>query len=150
MTRRFAVLALPLFALTVVACGDDESSPSRAATATEGDAFCTAAEKVDALSNSMGEALFGGDPAAAEAALAELVSAGEAAEKVAPTDIQQRVTTSIDGFQQLQTQLKKYNFDLAAAEADPEVLALLQNEELEANGDALDTYLSDKCGIAPG
>ena len=150
MTRRLALYALPRLALTGVACGDDEDSPSRAATAVEGDAFCTAATKVDELSDSVGPALDSGDPAQAEGALSALVAAGEAAEKVAPTDIQQNVSASIGGFRQLQTELKRFNFDVVAAQSDPAILALFDDEELAASNDELEAYLSDKCGIAPG
>lgn len=146
MTRRLAVLALPLFALTVVACGDDDS-PSRAATAVEGDAFCTAATKVDELSEAMGPALDSGDPAQAEAALSALIAAGDAAEKVAPTDIQQKVSASVGGFRQLQTELKRFDFDVAASQSDPAILALFEDEALRASNAELEAYLKDKCGI---
>jgi hypothetical protein len=145
MTRRLAVLALPLFALTVVACGDDE--PARAATAVKGDAFCTEATKVDELSRAMGPALDSGDPVQAEAALGALIAAGDAAEKVAPTDIQQNVSASIGGFRQLQTELKRFDFDVVAAQSDPAIIALFDDEELEASNVELEAYLSDKCGI---
>ena len=148
MTRRLPVLALSLFALTVVACGDDE--PARAATAVKGDAFCTAAAEVDALTDGMSEALFGGDPAAFETALDALVASAEAAQKIAPTDVEARITKSVNGFKDLRTGLKKFNFDFEAAAADPEFAALLEDPDLEANGNEIDAYLSEKCGIAPG
>lgn len=152
MTRRFAVLALPLFALTVVACGDDDktSSPSRAATATKGDAFCTAAEGVDELSDAMSAVMASGDPVAFEASFDALIASAKAAEQIAPTDIAPTIAFANGFYEDLQVGLEKYGWDINAMAADPEYAALLQSEEVETNGNELDTYLSDKCGIAPG
>ena len=96
------------------------------------------------------EALFGGDPAAFETALDALVASAEAAQKIAPTDVEARITKSVNGFKDLRTGLKKFNFDFEAAAADPEFAALLEDPDLEANGNEIDAYLSEKCGIAPG
>ena len=131
----------------MVACGDDEKSSSRAATAVAGDAFCTEATKVDELTDAMGAALMSGDPVQFESGLDALINAAESAEKVAPTDIVQQINTSIDGFKQLRAGLEKFNWDFDAAAADPEFAALMENEDLETNGTEIDEYLAEKCGI---
>ncbi len=151
MHRHFiAVPLLALAALSLVACGDDEKSSgggTRAATAVNGDAFCTQATKVDEQMGTMA-AIFGDEPAASEAAITAIIDEQVKAEALAPTDIVDVVTTNIQGFRDIAAGLKKFDWDFAAASADPAISALLENPDLQANSDKLDAYLSDKCGIA--
>lgn len=145
MIKLRTLAVVPVLALAAVACGDD--APARAATATKGDAFCTAAEKVDVLADSLGDSLFSGDPKVAETGMSALLAAAQGAQKIAPTDIKAVVDKNIDGYQQLQAGLKKFNWDADAAGADPDILALLTSEELTTNNETLSNYLADKCGI---
>jgi len=150
MLRSF--IAVPVFALAsvaLVACGDDEKSSGggRAATAVEGDAFCVQATEVDALMANMAT-LFGGDPAASEAALTALIDEATKAEALAPTDIVDVLKVSVQGFRDLATGLEKYDWDINAAAADPKFAALLESAEQEKASTSVESYLSEKCGIA--
>lgn len=152
MRRSF--IAIPVFvlaSLALVACGNDNKSSgaggARAVTAVKGDAFCMQSTKVDGLMAKMGT-LFGGDPAASEAALNALVDEATKSEALAPTDIVDVLKVSVQGFRDLKTGLEKFNWDITAAGADPKFLALLQSPELDKASTTLTTYLSDKCGIA--
>ena len=151
---RRCLLALPVLAfasLAVVACGDDDDQSSsggdRAATAVEGDAFCVQAVAVDGVMDGMG-AVFGDDPAASEAALTALVAEATKAEALAPADIVDALSRNVQGFRDLAAALEEFDWDINTATADPDVLALLESSELEEASSTVETYLSEKCGIA--
>jgi len=149
---RRSLIAIPVLALAslaFVACGDDKKSSGggRAATAVEGDAFCVQATKVDGLMANM-DTLFGGDPAASEAALTSLIDEATKAEALAPTDIVDVMKISVQGFRDLAPGLEKFDWDINAAAADPQFLALLESPELEEASSTVETYLTEKCGIA--
>jgi len=149
---RRSLIAVPVFALAsfaLAACGDDEKSSSgggRAATAVKGDAFCVKATEVDGLIANMAMAF--GDSAATETALKALVDGATQAEALAPTDIADEVTVSVQGFRDLAAGLEKFDWDLEAASADPDFLALMEGTEADAASARLETYLLEKCGIA--
>ena len=144
-----AIPVLALASLAVVGCGDDKKSSGggRAATAVEGDAFCVQAAKVDGLMTNM-DTLFGGDPAASEAALTSLIDEATKAEALAPTDIVEVMKVSVQGFRDLARGLDKFDWDINAAAADAKFVALLESPELEEASNTVETYLSEKCGIA--
>jgi len=150
---RRSLIAVPLLALAsvaLVACGDDATSSGgggRSATAVEGDAFCVQATKVDGLMANMA-AIFGDDPAASEAALTLVVDEQTKAEALAPDDIVDVVKVTVQGFRDIATGLKKFNWDLSAASADPDFAALLASPEQDEASTKLGSYLSEKCGIA--
>jgi len=151
---RRSLIALPVLALAslaLVACGDDDKSSgsggARAATAVEGDAFCLQAAKVDNAMSGMDS--FGEDPAASEAALKSLIAEATKAEALAPTDIVDVLKKSVQNFRDIAAALEKFNWDFDAAIADPEVVTLLESPEFADASDAVESYLSDKCGIAP-
>lgn len=150
---RRSLIAIPVLALAslaFVACGDDKKSSGggvRAATAVEGDAFCVQATKVDGLMAEM-DTLFGGDPAASEAALKALVDEATKAEAIAPTDIVEALKVSVQGFRDLAKGLEKFDWDINAAAVDPEFLALLESPEVEEASSTVETYLTEKCGLA--
>jgi len=149
---RRSLLTIPVLVLVssaLVACGDDEKSSGggRAATAVKGDAFCVQAAKVDEQMGGM-DAMFGGDPAASEAALNSLIDEATKAEALAPTDIVDVLKLNVQGFRDLAAGLEKFDWDINAAGADPEFLALLENLELEDASTKVESYLSEKCGIA--
>jgi hypothetical protein len=153
--RRLLPLALSaVLALSVAACGDDSSGGStadgsdRPATATAGDAFCVAAEKMNASTTAFGvAALAQEDAAALEAAMQTIQADGAAVLAAAPTDIEAEVRISIEAFDEVAAGLEKAGWDFAAATKDAEFAALMANADLETNGNTIDAYLLSNCNL---
>ena len=55
---------------------------------------------------------------------------------------------SVQGFRDLARGLDKFDWDINAAAADAKFVALLESPELEEASNTVETYLSEKCGIA--
>jgi len=144
---RFTALAavLPIAALALSACGSDAAE--RAATASPGDAFCTAADKVNADSDSLTNVMFSGTPAEVEAAYTRLLGEAQAALKVAPKDIEDVIARNVANEVKLGEALKKFNWDFLKAAQDPETKAMFESSNTDSK--AIDDYLTSKCGIAP-
>lgn len=141
------LLALPLVAAaTLVACGDDGGS-SRAATATPGDAFCVAGEKMSANLDALGAAFDANDPAAVEAAMGVVLTEGASITKLAPADISAQMTLIVGTWDSVAAVLENNGWDIAAAAADPDFVTEEEGAALEATGDEIEAYLTDKCDI---
>ena len=141
--------ALPLLAivgaLALAACGSDAAK--QAATASPGDAFCTAADKVNADSDSLTNVMFSGTPAEVEAAYTRLLGEAQAALKVAPKDIEDVIAKNVANEVKLGEALKQFNWDFLKAAQDPATKAMFESSS--ADSKAIDDYLTSKCGIAP-
>lgn len=149
---RRSLLAVPVLALAsfaLAACGDDDESGSgaRAATATKGDAFCTAAAAADETGDGTSAALESGDPAVIKASVDASVAAAQAAQKLAPTDIAATVASVIEAQILVRDLFASNDYDLAAVAQDPAFEELQANTEMADASTELDTYLEDKCGI---
>jgi hypothetical protein len=155
--RRLPLALSALLVLSVAACGSDSSSSSdtdggsdgKAATATAGDEFCVAAQQMNDTTTAFGIAALGGDSdaAALEAAMKKVQADGAAVLAVSPTDIEAKVKTSVDAFDQVAVALEKAGWDFTAASADADFTALMTSADLKTNGDAIDAYLLEKCNI---
>ena len=80
---------------------------------------------------------------------AEPVQMANAAAKKAPKDIAATIKVLNAGARQIVAILEANDFDIAKAAATAEFVKLSDDPNLTAKGDELDTYLNDKCGIAP-
>jgi len=125
------------------ACGSDD--PKQAATATEGDAFCTAAKSADTtgdavdFENGTSETLKVQVKAALEAATSALA--------LAPADIED-TAQEVLGFQQrFADLLETHDYDIVAAGESEEGRALFNDPAPTAANQDLDAYLEEKCGI---
>ena len=136
-------------AFSFVACGDDDAGSSQAATATTGDAFCVAGEKMSANLDALGEGFDAGDPVAIEAAMNVVLADGASISKIAPADIDTQVKASVESWGALAVVLEKNGWDIVAAANDPDFVSEEESAALEANGNEIEAYLAEKCGIEP-
>jgi len=143
MRPRVLPLLFSVSALAVSACGSDAAK--QAATATKGDAFCVAAEKVNTDSNRLGGVIVAGKPDEVKAAYATLLAESNAALKVAPKDIEATLAATVKVQQQIADALEKAGWDVIGAAADPDVKALF--DSASATGEKIDAYISTKCDI---
>jgi len=138
---------LTFASLFLAACGDDSSTPSQAATAVKGDAFCIAAEAADKVGDDTGPAFDSGDPAAIETAVAAAMAATDSARKLVPKDIQ----ATVDSVTAMQVKLRDLfaanDYDFTKVAADPAFAEMQADTDASAQSAALDTYLKEKCGI---
>jgi hypothetical protein len=126
------------------ACGSDE--PKRAETATEGDAFCVAAQSADTTGDAVD--FEGSTPEVLEAQIVASLDAAKAALDLAPADIED-TAQSLVGFQQrIVDMLEDNDYDIVKVGESEEGRALFSDPELQTVGEELDAYLADKCGIA--
>ena len=146
MRKNLLPVALVLVALPLVACGSDK--PVVLATATKGDAFCKLATETDAAGDALNELTSDATPADLEKALKAAIASAAKAEKKAPKDIIETVKALDEGQRKVLAILEKYDFDFAKAATDEEFVKLSADPKLTAQGDELDTYLNEKCGIA--
>ena len=141
--RKSLVLAT-IVALGMTACG---SSGGTAATATRGDAFCklaqTAKDDNDAL-----DAVVTSDTTKLKLDLGAAIDSLSAAVAKAPKDIVVTAKLLLSKEEDLETLLKKYNYDVTKMSASDEGKKLVDDTSAKTAGQDFDTYLSDKCGIA--
>jgi len=146
-----AVPVLALASLALVACGDDDKSSGgggvRAATAVEGDAFCTAAAAADVAGDSTSVAIDAGDPTGIKSAVDAAVAAAQAAQKLAPTDIAATVDNVVKVQLDIRDLFASNDYDLAAVAQDPAFAEMQADASVDETATELDTYLEDKCGI---
>jgi hypothetical protein len=140
------LVLVSVLGLGFTACG---SSDSVAATATEGDAFCKLAQTAKDDNDSL-NALDGSDIAKIKVELSGAIDSLTAAVAKAPTDIVDTAKTLLSKEVELETLLKKNDYDVEKMSASDEGKKLLDDADKSAKtaGDKFDTYLSDKCGIA--
>ena len=141
--RRSLTLAT-IVALGLTACG---SSGGVAATASKGDAFCKLAQTAKDDNDSL-DALDGSDPAKIKLELGAAIDSLSAAVDKAPKDIVDTAKTLLSKEEQLESLLKKNDYDIAKMSATDEGKALIDDTSAKVAGDDFDKYLSDKCGIA--
>lgn len=131
-------LAAGLVLGALAACSNDEP----------GD-FCTLAGTVEDAQAEVDRGLSSGDPAEIERTITAAIAAGRDAVSVAPPEIADDARAAVDGQDELARILADYDWDLTAASADPDLGALMSDQEVAAANDRLETYLFDECGIAP-
>lgn len=141
--RRSLTLAT-IVALGLTACG---SSGGVAATASKGDAFCKLAQTAKDDNDSL-DALDGSDPTKIKLELGAAIDSLSAAVGKAPKDIVDTAKTLLSKEEQLESLLKKNDYDIAKMSATDEGKALIDDTSAKIAGDDFDKYLSDKCGIA--
>jgi hypothetical protein len=141
LTRGLALLSV--VALSFTACG---SSDGRAATATEGDAFCTlaqdAADDHDAV-----QTMDVNDSAKVKLLLSTAIDSLSAAAAKAPKDIVDTVKTLLANQEELESLLQKNDFDIVKMSTTDEGKVLVDKAESSTTGDEFDAYLTEKCGI---
>ncbi len=141
--RRFALLSV--VAISVTACGG--GGDGQAATAQAGDTFCKLAQVAkddnDALSN-----LDSTDPAKVKVELSGAIDSLTAASAKAPKDIEATTKALLAAEEKLESLLKANDFDVVKMATSDEGKKLIADDSITKAGDDLDTYLSDKCGIA--
>ena len=142
--KRLALLSVSVLAFSFTACG---SSDGQAATASEGDQFCSLAQVAkddnDALSN-----VDSTDPSAVKLALSGAIDSLTAMAGKAPSDISDTVDKLLASEEKLESLLADNDFDFAKLATSDEGKKLLDDDDISKTGDDLDAYLSDKCGIA--
>jgi hypothetical protein len=141
MMKQLALLSLA--ALSVAACG---SSDGQAATAGEGDDFCRLAQIARDDEQDL-EAVDATDANAVELSLTTAIDSLTAMAAKAPKDISTTVSDLLAQEEDLEALLKENDYDIEKMSATEEGKALLDDESIGKNGDALDVYLGDKCGI---
>lgn len=141
MMKRLALLSV--VALSFTACG---SSDGQAATATEGDAFCTlaqdAADDEDAV-----QKMDINDSAKVKLLLSTAIDSLSAAAAKAPKDIVDTVKTLLANQEELESLLQKNDFDIVKMSTTDEGKVLIDKAASSTKGDEFDAYLSEKCGI---
>jgi hypothetical protein len=143
VNKRLLPLFVALAPLTLAACGDD----GPAATATEGDAFCKAAEVADKAGKDLDKAIQSADTKAVEDGFEKLLKAAKAAEAVAPTDIADVVKENNELIVEFNELFEDSDWDLLAVFEDEEFSELV--EDSDKVDEDLEEYLDDKCGIEP-
>ena len=141
MMKRLAVLSV--LAFSFAACG---GSDDQAASASEGDAFCSLAQ-VAKDDNDALDGLDITDPTAVRVGLSTALDSLSALAAEAPADIEATVNKLLTNEEKLEDLLEANDFDFVEMAQSDEGKALLADESLEVPGDELDTYLNEKCGI---
>lgn len=144
--RRLILLpvALAPAAVGLVSCGGDDE-PERAATAEEGSAFCERAAEAESLGDEVNAA--GDDPTKVEDAVTAAIAAGESTVEIAPTDILEVMTRTIEYQQQIADLLAANDWDIVAAYGTDEGAELFSDEAAQADRDEIRAYLEERCGI---
>ncbi|MEO8267206.1 MAG: hypothetical protein ABI706_17015 [Ilumatobacteraceae bacterium] len=139
------LVLVSVLGLGFTACG---SSDSVAATAAKGDAFCKSAEtaKVD---NDALNAIDGTDTTKIKLELGGAIDSLTTAVAKAPKDIVVTAKTLLSKEVELESLLKKNDYDVVKMSSSAEGKKLLADDSAKKAGDDFDKYLSDKCGIAP-
>jgi hypothetical protein len=143
MIKQLVVVSVLGFGFT--ACG---SSGGVAATASEGDAFCTLAQSAKDDNDSL-SALDGSDAAKLKVELSGAIDSLTKAVGKAPKDIVDTAKILLAKEVELENVLKKYDYDIAKMTASDEGKKIINDESAQSAGDDFDKYLNDKCGIAP-
>lgn len=139
--KRLALLSVLAIAFT--ACG---SSDGKAATASDGDAFCTAAQVAKADNDALQD-LDPTDPAKVKVQLSGAIDSLSTVAAKAPADISATVNKLLAAEEKLEGLLEDNDFDFVKMLATDEGKQLIADDEITKVGDDLDKYLNDKCGI---
>ena len=141
MKKNLALLSL--VALGIAACG---SSDGEAATAEEGDQFCTLAQTAKDDNDALDD-VDPADPTAVKLQLTAAIDSLSAMAAKAPKDIVDTVNELLANEEKLEGLLKDNDYDFVKFAASDEGKALIDDDSISEIGDELDAYLSDKCGI---
>ncbi|MDP9464729.1 MAG: hypothetical protein M3P52_08905 [Actinomycetota bacterium] len=139
--KRFALLSVTALCLT--ACG---SGSGVAATATEGDAFCTLAEVANDDNDTL-DSIDVFDRAKVELELGAAIDSLSAAAAKAPKDIAETVKELLSKEEEFEALLKANGYDFVQMSESDEGKKLIDEAENSTTGDEFDAYISDKCGI---
>jgi hypothetical protein len=140
--KRLALLSIA--ALSFTACGSDGGG--QAATATQGDAFCKLAQTAKDDNDTLQE-VDASDPAAIKLQLGAAIDSLSALAAKAPKDIVDTVKTLLANEEKLEGLLKDNDYDFEKLAATDEGKKLQEDTEIDQNGEELDAYLTEKCGI---
>jgi hypothetical protein len=143
-TTRTPVFITAALLLGATACG---SSGGSAATAKQGDAFCKQAEVAKAEHDKL-DAVDYTNPNEVKLTLGTAIDSLSVLVSKAPKDIKDTSQTLLDKEEELESLLKKNNYDFEKVYASDEGKKLIDSTELQKTSDDFDKYLSDKCGIA--
>ena len=121
--RALGLAAVPALLVGLAACGDDDDD-----SASGGD-FCDQAESLNETFEQID------DPTSAEF--------GEALDRIRAMDPPEEIA---DDWNQLVQALEGFE-DIDLENPDPEALAALDSEEMQAAGARVDDYLAEECGI---
>jgi hypothetical protein len=140
--KRLALLSILTVSFT--ACG---SSDGQAATASEGDTFCKLAQVAKDDNDALDD-LDPTDPAKVKLELGAAIDSLTAVAAAAPKDIAGTVNSLLANEVKLEKLLEDNDFDFAKLAASDEGKKLLDDDSISKDGDDLDAYLGEKCGIA--
>lgn len=163
MRRLAVILALPLIALGLVACGGDDDDSTAGATTTEkasggggsSSAFCSKAKSVDKEFNDLDNAFTGSGVPTGDV----FDKAADALEKLAedaPRAIKDDMATVAAGVRKVADVLGDIDLSDPKAVTDPANAEKLQQmsdemesigQEVQAASDRVAKYLADECGI---
>jgi len=147
--RRFTIIALAavLAASTFTACGDDSSSGSGP------DAYCARIQAYKDKSDSL-DVVFAGDelpdPAKLKDAFTTMQTMIHDLEKGAPSEIAADVAKQGAAIDSVVAIFDKYDWDLMALAASPDMAEMqtqMTGEEMTAASDRLEAYSTNTCGI---
>lgn len=142
-SRRSLVVAFGvLVALTATACSGNDGSA-------EGGDFCALARQADVAGDRYDEALAAGGSTELRAATQAALAAAEAAAAAAPSEIAETAATVLDAQRRMRVLLEASDYDVGVALLDDEFVSLARDDELLAARSALDSFLEERCGIAP-
>lgn len=139
-TRRMnarVLLAAPLLALGLVACGDDDSGGSAAD-------FCTQARAID--EGAFADFAEAETPEAVEAGVKAATEALDDIADAAPSEIKSQVEQLAEVYGDLADGLESHDWDIEAyflSDDSAEVFERLASDDLVE----LESYLADECGI---
>jgi hypothetical protein len=131
-------------ALSFTSCG---SSDSVAATATKGDAFCKLAQVARDDNDALSAADFT-DKAKLKLLLTSAIDSLSAMSAKAPKDVAATIKKELDEELSVEKLLKANDYDFVKMASTPEGKKLLESSSSTSSGE-IDTYLDEKCGIAP-
>ena len=120
--RALGLVAVPALLVGLAACGDDDDGAG-------GGDFCDQAESLNETFEQID------DPTSAEF--------GEALDRIRAMDPPEEIA---DDWNQLVQALEGFE-DIDLENPDPEALAALDSEEMQASGARVDEYLAEECGI---
>jgi hypothetical protein len=128
--RALGLVAVPALLVGLAACGDDDDSGGDSASgdSASGD-FCDQAESLNESFEQID------DPTSEQFA--------DALDRIRSMDPPEEIA---DDWNQLVSALEGIE-DIDLENPDPEALAALETEEMEAAGERVDEYLSEECGI---
>lgn len=130
-------MAVPLLAVSAVACGSDSGGGST-------EAWCDIAEEVQGLDALDDETL--ADPTKLEAAFEGLADTFDEAVDAAPSEIKNAVERSSEGLDQMISALKDADYNIL--DIDQDIFTDLGNDMDEASTE-IETFNEKECGLTP-